>query len=165
MKKINENVVVLEEYTTSVEIPATGTAEHRTAAVQGLSYSKYVYRRTNTYIYIGVIIIYPIIVGKKLFNKTISEGATLKGNKLYGRISACGCVRVLRHIPKFQWIDKVPLNFDCLLRDKNVLKQILRGKITSKTSLLKSAGKIHYKGNYTPKNVETLVWWGINNIL
>lgn len=153
VKKINENVVVLEEYTTSVEVPIVGTAEHRMAAVQGLSYRKYVYRRTNTYIYVGISIICPTIVGKKLFNRIIPQGITLKGNKLYGSLEP----RCLKYIPKFEWIDAVPANFFHLLRDKNIMKQILRGKITSKTSLLKSAGKIHYKGDYTPKNVETLI--------
>lgn len=151
-KKINENVVVLEEYTTNVEVPATGTAEHRIAAIEGRSYRKYVYRRTNTYIYVGINIICPTIIGKKLFNSIIPQGITLKGNKLYGSLEPV----CLKYIPKFEWIDAVPAHFFHLLRDKNIMKQILRGKITSKTSLLKSAGKIHYKGDYTPKNVETL---------
>ena len=152
-KKINENVVVLEEYTTNVEVPAVGTAEHRMAAIQGLQYRKYVYRRTTDYIYVGVNIICPTIIGKKLFNRTVPQGITLKGNKLYGNLEPI----CLKYIPKFEWVDGVPAHFFHLLRDKNILKQILRGKITSKTSLLKSAGKIHYKGDYTPKNVETLI--------
>lgn len=152
-KKINENVVVLEEYTTSVEVPIVGTAEHRMAAVQGLSYRKYVYRRTNTYIYVGISIICPTIVGKKLFNKTVSTGITLKGNKLYGSFEP----EWFHYIPKFEWVKAVPLHFSYLIRDKNILKQVLRGKITSKTSLLKVAGKIHFKGDYTPKNVETII--------
>lgn len=152
-KKINENVVVLEEYATEVEIPVTGTAEHRMAAIQGLQYRKYVYRRTTDYIYVGVIIICPTIIGKKLFNRMVPQGITLKGNKIYGYLEPI----CLKYIPKFEWVDAVPAHFFHLLRNKNILKQILRGKITSKTSLLKSAGKIHYKGDYTPKNVETII--------
>lgn len=156
-KKINENVVVLEEYTTSIHVPVTGTVEHRRAALDGRSYRKYIYRRTNTYIYVGTIIIMPTIVGKKLFNKTISKGVTLKCNKLYGNLNDCGGVRILRYIPQFEWISAVSGRFEHLLRDKNILKQIIRGKITSKTSLLKTAGRIHFKGDYTPKNIETLL--------
>lgn len=55
-KKINENVVVLEEYATEVAVPVTGTAEHRSAAIERNMYRKYVYRRTNTYIYVGYTI-------------------------------------------------------------------------------------------------------------
>jgi hypothetical protein len=152
-KKTNENVVVLEEYTTNVEVPAVGTAEHREAAIDRCSYRKYVYRRTNTYIYVGVTWIYPTIVGKKLFNRTISNGITLKNNKIYGSFEPV----CFKYIPKFEWVREVPIHFNCLLRNNNILKQILMGKITSRKSLLKAAGKIHFKGDYTSKNVEYLL--------
>lgn len=156
-KKLNENVVVLEEYTTSVDVPTVGTVEHRMAAIEGRSYSKYVYRRTNTYIYVGVNLIMPTIVGKRLFNKVIPHGLTLKGSKLYGTLDTCGGVKIIRNIPKFEWLDAVPMRFELLLKDKNILKQIIRGKITSKTDLLKAAGRIRFKGDYTPKNIITLM--------
>lgn len=159
-KKINENVVVLEEYTTNVEVPTVGTVEHRIAAIEGYSYRKYVYRRTNTYIFAGVHTICPTIVGKKLFNKTISQGVTLKNNKIYGNIEYL----CLQHIPKFEWLGVVPHNFRFLIKNKNIQKQILKGKITSLTSLLKVAGKICFRGDYTSKNIETLICKSILNV-
>lgn len=152
-KKINENVVVLEEYTTSVDVPEVGTAEHRLDAINEITYRKYVYRRTNTYIYAGVNTICPTIVGKKPFNKTISQGVTLKNNKIYGNIE----YMCLQHIPKFEWLGVVPYHFRFLIKNKNIQKQILKGKITSLTSLLKVAGKICFRGDYTSKNIETLI--------
>lgn len=156
-KKINENVVVLEEYATSVEVPVVGTAEHRTAAIERNMYRKYVYRRTNTYIYVGYTIIAPTLIGKKLFNRYTSHGITLKNNKIHSNLSVgMNHMYLLSKIPKFEWVKEVSPAFNPIIRDKNVLKQILKGKITSKTGLLKAAGRLHFKGDYTPKQIETI---------
>lgn len=164
-KKINENVVVLEEYTTNVEVPTVGTVEHRLEAINENTHRKYVYRRTNTYIYVGYTNIVPTIVGKKVFNRYISYGITYKNNKIYSNLPlGITYSFLLSKIPKFEWVKEVPPAFSAIIRDKNILKQILKGKITSKTGLLKSAGRIHFKGNYSSKNIETIMTKSILSI-